>query len=109
MLLRDFGTWRLDEVLAYAIGYADGGYPVVPGITATIERVEPLLREWPGSAELYLPRRRPGSTFRNPGLAATWRRLVEESGRDGRPRAAVFYEGFVADEIDRFCAGTTGS
>src|SRR5437899_12846890 len=41
LLLEQFGTWTLDEVLAYAIGYAERGYPVVAGITATIERVEP--------------------------------------------------------------------
>jgi gamma-glutamyltranspeptidase / glutathione hydrolase len=112
-LLRDFGTWRLDEVLAYAIGYADDGYPVVPGITATIGQVAPLLREWPASAELYLPAPRPGSTFRNPALAATWRRLLDAarggSREDELDRAfAVFYEGFVADEIDRYCAANGG-
>jgi len=96
-LLEQFGTWPLADVLAFAIGYAEDGYPVVPGITATIERVEPLLREWPGSAELYLPAPRPGSTFRNPALAATWRRVLAEPD----PRRA-FYEGFVAEEIDRF-------
>ena len=112
-LLRDFGTWRLDDVLAYAIGYADGGYPVVPGITATIEQVAPLLREWPASAELYLPAPRPGSTFRNPALAATWQRLLDEarggSREDELDRAhAVFYEGFVADEIDRYSSANGG-
>src|SRR5204862_1924605 len=101
LLLHEFGTWRLEDVLEFAIGYAEGGYPVVPGITATIERVEPLLREWPGSAELYLPAPRPGSTFRNPQLAATWRRLLNESGGDTGAARRVFYEGFVAAEIDR--------
>ena len=112
-LLRDFGTWRLEEVLAYAIGYAERGYPVVPGITAAIEQAEPLLREWPASAELYLPAPAPGSTFRNPLLAATWRRLLDEarggSREDELDRAyRVFYEGFVAEEIDRFCAAEGG-
>ena len=112
-LLRDFGTWRLDDILAYAIGYADGGYPVVPGITATIEQVAPLLREWPASAELYLPAPQPGSTFRNPALAATWQRLLDEarggSREDELDRAhAVFYEGFVADEIDRYSSANGG-
>src|SRR5213076_1799337 len=40
LLLREFGTWRVEDVLAFAIGYAEEGYPVVPGITATAERVE---------------------------------------------------------------------
>ena len=80
---------------------------MVPGITATIERTEPLLRDWPGSAALYLPAPRPRSTFRNPALAATWRRLLDEarggSREDELDRARrIFYEGFVADEIDRF-------
>jgi gamma-glutamyltranspeptidase / glutathione hydrolase len=97
LLLEELGTWPLADVLAFAIGYAEDGYPVVPGITATIERDEVLLREWPGSAELYLPAPRPGSTFRNPQLAATWRRVLAEPD----PRRA-FYEGFVAEEIDRF-------
>ena len=49
---------------------------------------EPLLREWPGSAELYLPAPRPGTTFRNPQLAATWRRLLDES-RGGSREAEI--------------------
>ena len=107
LLLEQFGTWRLDDVLAFAIGYAEHGYPVVPGITATIERVEDLLREWPGSAALYLPAPAPGSTFRNPQLAATWRRLLEESRGGSREQELerarqVYYEGFIAAEIDRF-------
>ncbi len=102
LLLEQFGSWPLDEVLAYAIGYADGGYPVVEAITGTIERAEPLLRGWPGSAELYLPAPRPGSTFRNPRLAATWRRLLDESDGTVEGARLVYYEGFVAEEIDRF-------
>ena len=104
LLLEQFGTWTLDEVLAYAIGYAEHGYPVVPGITATIERAEPLLREWPGSAALYLPAPQPGSTFRNSRLAATWRRLLDESDGSVESARRVYYEGFIAEEIDRFSA-----
>jgi gamma-glutamyltranspeptidase/glutathione hydrolase len=108
LLLEQFGTWPLADVLEYAIGYAEHGYPVVPGITMTIERTEPLLAQWPGSAELYLPAPRPRSTFRNPQLAATWRRVLAESGGtvDGARRA--YYEGFVADEIDRFSRAHDG-
>jgi gamma-glutamyltranspeptidase/glutathione hydrolase len=107
LLLEQFGTWRLAEVLEFAIGYAESGYPVVPGITMTIERSEPVLRGWPGSAELYLPAPEPASTFRNPQLAATWRRLLEEcrgGSREAEIEGArrVYYEGFVAEEIDRF-------
>jgi gamma-glutamyltranspeptidase/glutathione hydrolase len=106
LLLEQFGTWRLEDVLGFAIGYAEHGYPVVAGITAVIESVEPLLREWPGSADLYLPAPRPGTTFRNPQLATTWTRLLEEARGGSREEEIerarrVFYEGFVAEEIDR--------
>jgi gamma-glutamyltranspeptidase/glutathione hydrolase len=112
-LLAEFGTWRLEDVLAFAIGYADEGYPVVPGITMLIERTEELLRTWEASAALYLPAPRPGSLFRNRALAATYRRIVEESrggSRDQELERArrLFYEGFVAEEIDRFSAAGGG-
>jgi gamma-glutamyltranspeptidase/glutathione hydrolase len=102
LLLEQFGTWALADVLAFAIGYAEEGYPVVPGITATIERVEPLLEDWPGSAALYLPAPQPWTTFRNPALATTWRRLLDESDGTVEGARRVYYEGFVAEEIDRF-------
>jgi gamma-glutamyltranspeptidase/glutathione hydrolase len=112
-LLAELGTWRLADVLAFAIGYAEGGYPVVAGMTRTVERVEPLLRGWPGSADLYLPAPRPGTTFRNPTLAATYRRIAAEA--HGRSREeeierarAAFYEGFVAEELDRFSCAEGG-
>jgi gamma-glutamyltranspeptidase / glutathione hydrolase len=107
LLLEKFGTWRLADVLEFAIGYAAHGYPVVPGVPMVIRNVEPLLRGWPGSAALYLPPPEPGSTFRNPQLAETWRRLLDESRGGTREQEIerarhVYYEGFVAEEIDRF-------
>ena len=113
LLLRDFGTLGLDDVFEQAIGYAEQGYPVIPGITATIERTESLLRTWPSSAELYLPAPQPGTLFRNPALAATYRRILEEAGTGSREaridRARdAFHRGFVADEIDRFSTENGG-
>ena len=55
LLLEQFGTWRLEDVLAFAIGYAEHGFPLVDRIRATIDRTEELLRGWPGSRDLYLP------------------------------------------------------
>jgi gamma-glutamyltranspeptidase / glutathione hydrolase len=108
LLLREFGTWSLQDVLAFAIDYADNGFPVVGGMRLSIERQADLIAGWPASADLYLPVPELGSQFRNPGLAATYRRIVEES--DGGSRDAeierareLFYEGFVAEEIHRFC------
>jgi gamma-glutamyltranspeptidase / glutathione hydrolase len=102
LLLEQFGTWPLADVLEYAIGYAERGYPVVTGMAATIAAAEPLLREWAASAELYLPVPSPGSTFRNVQLAATWRRLLAESGGTFEGARRVYYEGFVAEAIDVF-------
>ncbi len=113
LLLREFGTWRLEDVLQFAIGYAESGYPVVDRITATIALNRALIESWPGSADLYLPPPRPGALFRNLALGATYRRIVDESrggSREQEIEAArrLFYEGFVAEEIDRFCAQEDG-
>src|SRR5437763_6924788 len=56
LLLRDYGTLRLSDVLAPAIGYASQGYPLVERAQATIATVEALFRQhWPSSAAVYLP------------------------------------------------------
>ncbi|HSP73682.1 MAG TPA: gamma-glutamyltransferase family protein [Gaiellaceae bacterium] len=113
LLLRDFGTWRLADVAEAAIGYAENGYPAVGRIGDTIRAVEPLLSEWPASAELYLPPPEPGALFRNRDLAATYRRVVEDSRGGGREdeieRARdAWYRGFVADAFHRFNAEHDG-
>src|SRR5205807_3787265 len=56
LLLRDYGTLRLADVLAPAIAYAGEGYPLVERASATIAAVEKLFRQhWPTSAAVYLP------------------------------------------------------
>ena len=112
-LLGEFGTWRLEDVLAFAIGYAEEGYPLHERVRATIERSQELLETWPGSRELYLPPPEAGALFRNPALAATYRRIVEESRGGTREQELdraryAWYEGFVAEEIDRFSAAEGG-
>jgi gamma-glutamyltranspeptidase / glutathione hydrolase len=113
LLLEQFGTWRLEDVLAFAIGYAEHGFPLVAGIRATIDRTEELLRGWPGSAEVYVPPPAIGALFRNPALAATYRRIVDEARGGSREEEIekarrAWYEGFVAAEIDRFVAAEGG-
>ena len=114
-LLRDWGSWELADVLAYAIGYATAGVPLVPRISATIEGVRPLFEaEWTSSAEVFLPGGKvpaPGALFARPALAATWQRILREATgptREARIDAAraAFYQGFVAEAIDRFCRET---
>jgi gamma-glutamyltranspeptidase/glutathione hydrolase len=113
MLLR-YGTMHPRQVLEYAIGLARNGYPLVDRISETIASVETLLRqEWPSSAALYLPGGavpQPGTLFCNPVLADTYERIVREAEAAGSSREAqiesarrAWAEGFVAEEIDRFC------
>jgi len=109
-LLADWGSWRLADVLAPAISYAEQGFPVLPAIRATIETVARTFRDdWPTSAAAWLPDGAvptAGSRLRNPALAATWRRLLAESCFPGASRETeieaarrCFYEGFVAEAI----------
>src|SRR5262249_8253992 len=113
LLLREFGTWRLSDVLEFAIAYAEHGYPLHERIRATVLAHQGLLDGWPGSRELYLPAPAAGALCRNPALAATYRRIVEESRGGSREEEIekarqAYYEGFVADEIDRFSAAEGG-
>src|SRR5205085_1882281 len=56
LLLRDFGTMSLAEVLAPAIGYAQNGYPLLERAIATIATIAAMFRDhWPTSAAVYLP------------------------------------------------------
>jgi len=115
LLLRDFGTLGLDEVMAYAIHYAERGFPALPGIVARIAEADLFRQEWPSSAEVWLPGGRVpevGSLIRNPGLAETYRRILAEARAAGGDRTAqidaardAFQRGFVADAIVDFLAG----
>ncbi|MCF3962075.1 gamma-glutamyltransferase family protein [Streptomyces fuscigenes] len=110
-LLRDHGTLHLADVLRYAIGYAEDGHAPVERVGATVETVRELFEtEWPSSAELYLPdgrSPRPGELWRNPALAATWRRLIAEAADEGggdrvagiEAARRIWREGFVAEAL----------
>jgi gamma-glutamyltranspeptidase/glutathione hydrolase len=113
LLLREYGTLRLRDVLSYAIGYAESGYPLVRNISLAIAGVADLFREhWHSSAEVYLPDGgvpAPGTRFVNKALAATFQRVLAEAeaasdDRDAQIEAArrAWYDGFVAEEIDKF-------
>ncbi|MFI0515144.1 gamma-glutamyltransferase family protein [Streptomyces sp. WSLK1-5] len=111
LLLRDHGTKSLADVLKYAVGYAENGHAPVENVGATVESVRELFEtEWTSSAEVYLPggrAPRPGAPFRNPALAATWKRLVEEvagaGDRTAQIEAAreVWRTGFIAEALVR--------
>lgn len=113
-LLETRGTWELADVLAFAIGYARNGHPLLAAVTRTLASVQGLFEQhWPTSAAHWLPGGRmpgAGDLVTNEPYAQTLERLVAAGAgaatRDGRIRAATaaWSSGFVAAEIARFAA-----
>ena len=114
LLLRDHGTWELSDVLAYAIGYARDGHPLLPQAAATIDRVAALFRDaWPTSAELWMPGGdvpAAGSTMRNPAYAGVLERLIAAGDAEGDRHARIdaarreWKTGLVAQAASAFLA-----
>ena len=90
VLLRDYGTMRLADVLAPAISYASHGHPLVERANATIATVEQLFKQhWPTSAAVYLPGGNvpaTGTLFTNKTLAETYARVLREAESAGGDR-----------------------
>ena len=114
LLLRDWGTMELRDVMTPAIGYARNGAPLSARVCSTIDNLSELFTtHWTTSGATYCPNGTApiaNKLFRNPVLADTFERLVREadsvtSGREARIEAAraAFYSGFVAEAVDRFC------
>jgi gamma-glutamyltranspeptidase / glutathione hydrolase len=113
-LLRDYGTLPLADIIGPAISYAENGYPLAWRIPAAITAIAPMFRSaWPTSAAVYLPNGAPpktGQLFRNPALAATYKRVLAEAEAGGGDREKridhardAWYRGFVAEAIGDFC------
>jgi gamma-glutamyltranspeptidase / glutathione hydrolase len=111
-LLRDHGSLRLAAVMEPAIQYAGAGHPLLPGASRAIVDVADAFRnEWPTSASVWLPDNQPpqaNQLFRQPALAATWRRVLSAAGEGTREQQierarAAWSTGFVAEAVDRFC------
>ncbi|MCZ4272540.1 gamma-glutamyltransferase family protein [Maritalea porphyrae] len=113
MMLLDYGTLHVRDVLSYAISYAQNGVPVLPNIAGTIGNVKQLFDEhWNTSAQVYLPNGavpKVGGRFANPAIAATYLRIIEEAESIGGSRdrqienaRKIWREGFVAEAIDSF-------
>jgi len=93
-----FGKLPLTRVLAPAIAYAEGGFPLSPVIAGDWARSVTRFGKKPGFADVFMPGGRTpaeGEMFRNPALARTLTRIAEK-GRKG------YYEGPVADAIVRY-------
>ncbi|WP_113094104.1 gamma-glutamyltransferase family protein [Agrobacterium sp. fls2-241-TYG-188a] len=109
LMLRDYGSMSVREVLEPAIYYLENGHPMLPRVSASIAGLAEFFeKEWPTSYQTWLPGGavpQPLSNFKNPTLAATWKRIVNEAeakrDREAGIEAArdAFYRGFVAEQI----------
>ncbi|WP_460771313.1 gamma-glutamyltransferase family protein [Nocardiopsis nanhaiensis] len=120
LLARDRGRMSLRSLLEPAIGYAGRGYPLMPQIVDKIASVQQVFTQlWPTSAELWLKGGdvpAADSFHRNPALADTYERILNEaetvgSRRDLQFDAArrIWREGFVAEAIMDFLAEPVAS
>ncbi len=115
IMLRDYGTMTLEEVLTPAMGYAQNGFPLVRRAVQAIHAVDDFFcRNWPTSAQVWLLNGtppKPDQLYRTPGIARTYKRICEEALAAGSDRVAqieaarnAYYRGFVAEAIGRFYA-----
>lgn len=112
LLLRDHGTWELDEVLAFAVSYAEDGHPISERLSSVISTMSDLFEEhWPSSRSVWMPDGRalqPGDVIALPGYAGTLRRLIDAGStaatREQRIDAVrdAWGSGFVARAVEDF-------
>jgi gamma-glutamyltranspeptidase/glutathione hydrolase len=113
LMLAEYGTLSLAEVLGPSIELADG-YPIDAETADRIERWRDKLKEWPYSKQVMLPHLgeareapHPGEIFRQPDLAATLRKLVEAeaqalaAGRSRKEAIQAAYDRFYRGDIAR--------
>ena len=98
-----YGTLSRAEVFDAAIDLSENGFPVTHVLAGVIAG-DRLLCEFPDSQAVFAPGgvpMRPGRILRQPGLANTFRAIVD-GGRD------AFYEGETAHAIVRFSEAQGG-
>ena len=121
VMLAEFGTLSLAQVLAPAMEMAEG-YPIEASQADNMERRREVLSRWSTSVDVFLPHLDPehadrraapvaGEIFRQKDLLATLTKLVEteaEALEAGRSRKEAiyaaydrFYRGDIAEEIVR--------
>ena len=119
VMLAEYGTRSLKEVLAPAIQMAQG-YPIEAQAANSIEREKERIKTWPYSAKVFLTHPGegreaplPGEIFRQKDLELTLQKLVDaeqEALSKGLSRKEAiyaaynrFYQGDIADEFVRGC------
>ena len=119
VMLAEFGTLKLKDVLEPAIQMAEG-YPIERETADSIEKNKEKLKKWTYSRKIFLthPGEKreapyPGEVFRQPELAETLKKLVEAEAQAlqaGKSRKEAiyaaydrFYKGDIARELVRGC------
>jgi gamma-glutamyltranspeptidase/glutathione hydrolase len=109
--LEEYGSMNLTRVLKPAINIAKEGFPVYPKLASFLQRVkERFLKEWPTSANIYLPSGEPpriGQILNNPDWARTFKRVnkaFEDGFKNGRTAGfdsarKYFYDGPISKAI----------
>lgn len=109
-LLERYGTWRLTDILDYAIGYAEHGIECGAQLAAVIGTMaEHFTQHWTTSREVWLPDGEPpapGDVVRNPQYAAVLRRLAEAAAIGPRvagiEQARRLWRGEIASAVVDF-------
>jgi len=109
VMLAEWGTMSLKDVLAPALQMADG-YPMEQQAADAIERQKREIKKWPPSAKVFLTHPgeareapQPGEIFRQADLASTLRKMVEaeqQALKAGKSRKDAIYAAY-----DRFYKG----
>ena len=113
LMLAEFGTMSLKDVLAPALEMAEG-YPMEGETASSIERNKSKIRQWPYSRAVFLvhPGQNPegpqaGEVFRQSDLKDTLQKLVDaeqsalKAGRNRREAIQAAYDRFYAGDIAR--------
>jgi len=113
VMLAEFGTLSLEDVLAPAIEMAEG-YPIEESAAGSIDYYKDQILQWPESRKVFLPHdgdepRGPeaGEVFRQPALKRTLEKLVEAErtalarGLDRKTAIYAAYDRFYRGDIAR--------
>ncbi|MEM7197123.1 MAG: gamma-glutamyltransferase family protein [Pseudomonadota bacterium] len=111
VLLRDYGTLDLQQILEPALDYTQNGCPMAQGASDIIAQIADYAhKHWPHTADIFAPHGKAigaGVPYRNPTLAQTWERILRESAHADRVKQiekarAIWQSGFIAEEIGKF-------
>jgi gamma-glutamyltranspeptidase / glutathione hydrolase len=114
VMLAEYGTLSLKDVLGPALQMADEGYPIEAQAANGLEKNKEKLKQWRYTRAVMLPHAgeareapHPGEVFRQPDLAATLKKLVEAeqralaSGKNRKQAILAAYERFYRGDIAR--------